>query len=182
MDIKEIEKFLNESEEGKQWLQSRIDSHVSKGVSTFKSKFEKEELPKILDSEVKKRYPEATEEQKRLKEIELKLEQAERSRHKAELSSQLIRYAQERNIPQFLVDVSIDADYDTSLQKLNTHYKTFNDQLSSEVEKRIESRKNPIRQFDDSTPIDLANLPKDDPDFYVKNHNRLEELLRKNAN
>jgi len=182
MDIKEIEKFLDETEDGKKLLQSKIDSHVSKGISTYKSKFEKEELPKILDTEVKKRYPEATEEQKRLKEIELKLEHAENSRRKAELSSQLVRYAQEKNIPQFLVDFSIDEDYDTSLEKLNKHYSKFNETLTGEVEKRIESRKNPIRQYDDSTPLDLNNLPNDDPDFYKKNHQRLEEMLRKNAN
>jgi len=178
MDIKEVEKFL-ETDEGKALLQKKIDSNISKGISSYKSKFETEELPKLLDSEVKKRFPEMSAEQKRIAELEQKFQSAENASKRAELTAKLVRFAQEKNIPQYLVDISIDKDYDTSLERLNQHYSKFNETLSSEVEKRIEGRKGPIRQQDDSAPIDLNNLPLNDPDFYTKNFDRLEQMLKK---
>jgi hypothetical protein len=178
MDTKDLDQFL-ETEEGKTWLQSKTDSFVSKGINTYKSKFEKEELPKIIDTEVKKRNPEMTTEQKRIAELEAKFSDAEKSRKKAEVSSKLMRVAQERNIPSYLVDLSAGEDYETSLENLQNHYTKFNETLSSEVEKRIEGRKGPVRMQDDNIPLDLNHLPLNDPDFYDRNFDRLEEMIKK---
>ena len=181
MEIKDLDAFL-ETEDGKKWFNSKIDSETGKRVQSFRQKFEKEELPKLVESELSKRHPQMTDEQKRIKELELKAEQMEKKSRRSDLTTQLTRYAQTKNIPQFLVDYSVSDDLDTSLETLNKHYKTYNDALISEVEKRTEPRKNPIRQYDDSAPIDLNNLPADDPEFYKKNFDRIEEMLKKNSN
>ena len=179
INIKDLDEMLEKNEEVKHWFNDKTNSAISKGINTYKSKFMKDELPLILDTELKKRNPEITEEQKRIKELELKFQSAENTSKKAQLTSQLIRHAQEKNIPQFLVDVSIGDTLEDSMEKLNTYHKTFNEKLSAEVEKRIETRKGTIRQYDDTIPIDLNNLPKDDPEFYTKNYDRLEEMLSK---
>ena len=79
-------------------LQSKVDSSVSKGISTYKTKFETEDLPKLIDTEVQKRHPAMTEEQKRIKELEIKFEGATKASTRAEMSGKLIRYATEKNI------------------------------------------------------------------------------------
>lgn len=178
MDIKDLDQFI-ETDEGKNWLQSKTDSYISKGVNAYRTKFEKEELPKILDTEIKKRNPEMTTEQKRIAELEAKFNDAEKSRKKAEVASKLMRVAQEKNIPSYLVDLSAGEDYETSLENLHQHYTKFNETLSTEVEKRIEGRKAPVRMQDDNIPIDLNHLPLNDPDFYDRNFDKLEEMIKK---
>lgn len=178
MELQEMETFL-ETDAGKEFLQKKLDSAISKGVNSYKNKFKEDELPALIETEVKKRHPEMTPEQKQIKELEIQFQKSEKQGKRSDVSARLIRYATEKEIPQFLVDVSVGEDYDRSVEKLDLYSTRFNETLSAEVEKRIDGRKGPIRNADDTTPIDMMNLPLNDPDFYEKNAEKLEELLKK---
>jgi hypothetical protein len=181
MELKDLETFLK-TDEGKTFLQKKLDSAVSIGVNTYKTKFEKEELPGLIDTAVQERHPAMTDSEKRIKELEVQFLKSEKQGKRSDVSARLIRYASEKEIPQFLVDVSIGEDYDKSVTTLDTYNTRFNETLSAEVEKRISGRKGPVRNSDDTAPIDLNNLPLNDPDFYEKNFEKLEEMLKKDSN
>lgn len=73
-----IIKSYMETEDFKKAVQSRSDSIVANKIRDLQDKWEKEDLPKRLDDEIRKKYPPKTETEKRLEELEAKLKASER--------------------------------------------------------------------------------------------------------
>src|SRR5450830_1934232 len=65
VNVEGVQKFLNENEDGKRWLDSERDKHLTKGLDTWKSN----NLQKEIDTRVLELYPEETPEKKQLREL-----------------------------------------------------------------------------------------------------------------
>ncbi len=128
-----VEKFLEENEEGKKLLQPRLDKYFTKGLETWKQKT----LPTIVDEEVKKRVPDETPEAKRLRELEEKLTNIEKSRVKAELKSLAIKQASEKGLPTDLVEYLVADDEETTIKNLNSVIESFNKAVEEKVKARF---------------------------------------------
>ena len=74
VSMERVKGYLEQNEEGKKYLNSFADARVTAGVETFK----KNSLPKLIDEEIGKRFPAVTEEQKKMKELEQKLQDLHR--------------------------------------------------------------------------------------------------------
>jgi len=182
LTLEGIEKFLNENEDGKKWMQSKLDSYTTKGLATYKTNFMEKELPKLLNDEITKRYPAETESDKKLRELELKFQESEKDKHNARLQSKLLKVANESKIPDFFVDYAIDKDEESSITRLKELGTKYTETVNSSVEARMAEfgRKAPIN----ADKIDLSNLaldslPNDDPEFYTKNAEAVSQLMKK---
>ena len=182
LTLEGIEKFLNENEDGKKWMQSKLDSYTTKGLATYKTNFMEKDLPKLLNDEITKRYPAETESDKKLRELELKFQESEKDKHNARLQSKLLKVANESKIPDFFVDYAIDKDEESSITRLKELGTKYTETVNSSVEARMAEfgRKAPIN----ADKIDLSNLaldslPNDDPEFYTKNAEAVSQLMKK---
>ena len=182
LTLEGIEKFLNENEDGKKWMQSKLDSYTTKGLATYKTNFMEKELPKLLNDEITKRYPAETESDKKLRELEVKFQESEKDKHNARLQSKLLKVANESKIPDFFVDYAIDKDEESSITRLKELGTKYTETVNSSVEARMAEfgRKAPIN----ADKIDLSNLaldslPNDDPEFYTKNAEAVSQLMKK---
>lgn len=103
-DIQEFfgNKFKNyiDTEKGKELIQPTLDRYVSKGIETFKAKT----LPSIIDEEVTKRLPSETPEQKRIRELEEKLNNQEKDSFKKDLKNNAMKLLNEKGLPTVLAD------------------------------------------------------------------------------
>jgi len=97
-----VNEFLNKTDV----LKSHYDKHVSKGIETYKEKnkldLEKSNAEAIAEH-IKKNYPEMTEEQKRIKALELKDAENEKRIKDGDILANGIEFATAENIPVKLV-------------------------------------------------------------------------------
>lgn len=84
-----------EGEQGKKYLQPKMDAYFSKGLESWKAN----NLEKLINDEVGKRFPNETPEMKRIMELEQKLANQEQERLKAEMVANANKIAGERGLP-----------------------------------------------------------------------------------
>ena len=78
-----------EGEQGKKFLQPKMDAYFTKGLESWKAN----SLDKLINEEIKKRFPNETPEMKRIMELEQKLANQEQERLKAEMVANAIIYS-----------------------------------------------------------------------------------------
>lgn len=177
-----VKQFINDNEDAKKWLQSEKDSVVTKGITTYKTNFMEKDFPKLLEDEIKKRYPDEDPQVKRLKELELKFEQAESEKKRAILQSKLTQRASEKKLPTFLVDYSLADDEESSYTKLEQLSSKYLEHVNNEVAERLKGnsrRSNSAGGGDDVDDVDLSKIPDNDPDYFIKNKDAINKLMTK---
>ena len=174
-----VTKFIETNEDGKSWLHSKL----GKQATALREKIITEEFPKLLDTEITKRYPAETPEQKKLKDLEIKFQQAETDRQRTNIINKMMKVANEKSIPDFLVDVSADKDEETSIKKLTELNTKFQEIVNAEVKKRFEKagRTMPVDDTTTFVPINSVDDLPTDAAFYSdpKNVAAINELLKK---
>lgn len=131
IDVESVKAFLD-TEEGKALIQPKLDSHTTKGLETFKAKT----LPKLVEEEVAKRNPEETPEQKRIRELEEKLNAQEVNTFKAELKSKTVNELTSKGLP---VELSAMLEFDSE-ETMRDSIKQFEDIFRSYVDKAVDGR------------------------------------------
>jgi uncharacterized protein YdaU (DUF1376 family) len=126
-----VQVFL-ESDEGKRFLQPRLDSYFAKGLDTWKNN----NLQKIVDEKISEKYPAETEQEKRIKALEQKLAEEERARKKQETEKKAIRLLTENELPVDFVDF-LSADDDV---ELNGKFETLKATLGAWSGKILEGK------------------------------------------
>ncbi|MDW7673186.1 MAG: DUF4355 domain-containing protein [Bacillota bacterium] len=135
LTLEGVQKYFENNEDGKKWLQSHTDSKVTKGIETWKEK----SLPTVLEDEIKKRFPGETEEQKRLRVIEQELAAEKSARVKAELKSAAKDIATAKGLPGMLVDYFVGADDATTQQNLSVLETVWKQELHKAVEEKFKN-------------------------------------------
>lgn len=98
------------TEEGKKFLQPKLDTYFNKGLGTWKQN----NLQKLIDDAVLAANPAETPEQKRIKELELKWQQSEKQAVRAQQRSTAFSLATEKKLPTGLVDYFVrDSESET---------------------------------------------------------------------
>jgi len=170
-----------ETEDGKKFLQPKLDSFFSKGLETWKEKT----LPTIIEDEIKKRNPEETPEQKRIRELEDKINNQEKANLKIKLNAQTTKELSDRGLPTGLVDY---LNFETeevmrdSINKLDEMFKPFVDKA---VETRLkDTGKTPKGKqetgFDEKTMTKeklLAMSTKESTEFFNQNPELFRQLM-----
>ncbi len=117
-----VERYITETEDGKRLLQPKLDQYFNKGLKTWQEKT----LPNMLEEEIKKRYPDETPENQKLREMEIKLQELENSRNYEAIKNKAITMANEKQLPLALAEFVITNDADKTadgIEKLSAAFK-----------------------------------------------------------
>jgi len=130
VDLPTVQKFLETNDEGKSFLQSLTDSKVTKAISTYESKT----LPKKVEDEITKRFPQATEEQKELAKLKSDFEKVQADARREKLLNKALSFATEKKIPTKFVDKFLAEDEENTLKNIEDFGTYFNEQVRLSVE------------------------------------------------
>ena len=136
LSVEGVQKFLNENDEGKRWLDSERDKHLSKGLDTWKSN----NLQKEIDKRIKELYPEETEEKKQLRELNDKIQKMEQEKQREVLKNKALTIATEKKLPiNKIIDLVIANDEETTVSNIGRFEEIFGASVQSAVEERLKS-------------------------------------------
>jgi acetylornithine deacetylase/succinyl-diaminopimelate desuccinylase-like protein len=170
-----VQKFVNENEEARKWLQSLTDSRVTEAIKTY----EKKTLPKKVEEEINKRFPPETEEQKQLRELKQKLEQIEQEKIRESLRNKALSVATEKQLPTKLVDFFIGQDEETTMKNLSVLEEVFSAAVQQAVEARFkDGGRNPKPSNPDDQPLTKEMIEKMTPEEINANWERIEKFLQ----
>lgn len=120
---------LAKDEVFQKWLQSEKDRHFSKGLETWKEN----NLPSLVEEEIKKRYPEETEEQRQLRELKAQLEKLQQERQREAIRNQAYKRANEKGLPLELLDFFVADDAEKTQANLEILEKVWNEAVQAQV-------------------------------------------------
>jgi hypothetical protein len=122
-----------DSETGAKILQPRLDKYHSKGLETFKAN----NLPKLIDDEIAKRYPGESEDQKRIKKIESDLENQKLTATREKIKNMALTKLSENKMPAGLADLLIADDEDTFTSKFNSVKTIWDRELDARIKEEL---------------------------------------------
>lgn len=126
------EKF-NSDKDFKAFLDSEKDKHSSKSLETWKSN----NLSKLIDEEVKKRFPEQDPKDAELAKLKAEMEQMKQDTLRKELTNKALKVATDKKLPLKLVDYFIGNDEESTTKNLEALEAVFNEKLETMVQDRI---------------------------------------------
>jgi DNA repair exonuclease SbcCD ATPase subunit len=129
-----VKGFLD-TKEGKQLLQPRLDTYFNQGLNTWKSN----NLEALIEEEVKKRNPDKTPEQKKIEELEKKIQDAENARVRGELVNKAFKVADEKSLPKDVIDFFIGEDEDKTLENLSKFEQSYTAALQKAVDEKFKA-------------------------------------------
>ena len=145
----DVESFL-ETEEGKRFIQPKLDKYHNKSLESWK----KNNLDNLVEEEVRRRHPEETEDQKRIRKLEEELANRDKQSKRQELQNKAIKIAQNKGLPTDLVDFFIGEDEEATQTNLDKFEEKVNEVVTNKVDQRF---KDNGRDFNDAT--EQTNVP-----------------------
>lgn len=130
-----VESFLN-NENGKKLLQPKLDSYFSKGLETWKAN----NIEKLLDEEIKKRFPEKDVKDIELEKVKAELEKIKLDSLRKELTNKAIKIANDKKLPLDLVDYFIGNDEETTNKNLEALESVFSKHIETLVQERLKEK------------------------------------------
>ena len=167
IDKQELETWLV-TEEGKQWLNPKIDHAVSKGINTFKEKT----LPSLISEEIAKANPTDTPEQKRLKQIENDLTQERKLRTKEILKTKVVTKFAEAGISTDIADFVIADDEEST----NANVTRVTEVWKSALEKAVSKQLGTNGRLPQNNVLDMKTI--DDQIKAAYDNRNVSELIR----
>ena len=101
--VEAVKPFLD-TDDGRRLLQPLLDKRVTEALKTYKEGHFEDEVKAAVATEILRLNPKETEEQKRLREVEGKLIQAEAKAKRAELHRQGMEILTKEGIPSWWID------------------------------------------------------------------------------
>lgn len=176
------EKILNdilETDTAKRLLQPKMDRYFAKGLETWKQN----NLNKIVEEEIAKRFPPETPEQKQIRELQQKLQEMEMATKREKLQALKLKALSEQGLPAKLSDF-INVDNEELLPEvINTLKEVWTTSIESVINERLKGQTPHTPQQVNSgkqlTKEDIAKMPVKER---MKIYNENPELWRKIMN
>lgn len=124
-----------ESEDGKKLIQPTLDKYHNKSLESWKTS----SLPKLIDEEVKKKYPDADPKDLELQSIRSEMESMKREVVLKDVTNKALSVAIEKKIPQEFVPFVVTEDEKTTIKNLDTVLSIFNTYIAAAVEEKLKS-------------------------------------------
>jgi len=125
-----------DTEDGKKLLQPILDKYHAKSLESWKQNNLDKLTQEAIDKAISEKYPEETEEQKRLKRVEQELADERKARTREALRNQAITKATEKGLPLDIIDHFLGDDEGSTLlnlDKLETAWRR-------DIEKTVEGK------------------------------------------
>jgi hypothetical protein len=175
VSVQEVQQMLVENEELKKYFDSEKDKHFSKGLETWK----RNNLQKLIDEEIKKRFPEADPKDVKLKELEAKIQQMEQEKLREALKNKALTLATEKKLPVQLIDFLIGQDEESTLQNLATFEEVWTQNLQALIEEKLKtSGVNPKDSNIKTQTFTREQIEKMTPEEIDKNWDLIKDQLK----
>ena len=115
LTLEELKNIINENEGFKAWLSSEKDRHFSTSLNTWKEN----NLSKEVEKEISKRYPAETEEQKKLRDLELKLQSMEQESKMKEIKANTMRVINDKQLDSEILDFVLSDNEETTIANID---------------------------------------------------------------
>ncbi|MEA4921396.1 MAG: DUF4355 domain-containing protein [Clostridiaceae bacterium] len=143
-----IQKYLD-TDVGKKILQPILDKNFNKGLSTWQAN----NLSKLVDDEVKKRYPEKDEKDIELANLQAQLNALQQENTRKELLIKAQTIATEKKLPVDLVSYFIGKDEDETKNNLKSFEKAYTGAVGTAVDEKLKTNSH-IPTDDKTEPLD----------------------------
>ncbi|WP_160678747.1 DUF4355 domain-containing protein [Clostridium sp. C8-1-8] len=117
----------------KSFLDSEKDKHHSKALETWKSN----NLNKLIDDEITKRFPQADPKDLKLQELQKQIEQMQKDTVRKDLTNKAIKIANEKKLPLDMIDFLIGQDEESTTKNLEKFESVFNTSLEQQVQTKL---------------------------------------------
>ena len=128
-----VKDFLANNDEGKKIAQSLNDQAVTKGIETFKQKT----MPGLIEEAIKQKFPDETEDQKKLRLLAENQTRLEKELKQKDLFNKALQIATEKKLPVKLVNKFLGEDEETTVRNLAELESEFNSTLQALVESKF---------------------------------------------
>ena len=174
VSVEGIEKYVTEDEEGKKWFDSVKDKHFNKALDTWKSN----NLTKLIDDEVKKKFPSKDEKDIEVENLKVEIEKMKQEKLHEALTSKAIKIASDKNLPLNLVDFFIAQDEEATVNNLKVLEESFNKEVQKAVEKRLKNEGyNPPKDTSGNT-LTLETIKNMSQAEINNNWDKVKEILK----
>ncbi|NFN94924.1 DUF4355 domain-containing protein [Clostridium botulinum] len=148
--------------DGRSWLDRNCDIYSSKAVNTAReksiAKFKEEELPNILETELKKKSNDGlTEDQIALKEMQKQIEEMKAEKIKAENVAKYTKVLGEKKLPTELVDYILADDEEIINKNIDFFSNLITNSVNSSVKERLNNLDETPPKSDELTQEQLVN-------------------------
>lgn len=188
MDIQEIKKFLSENKDSAD-VQGLVKELGQAAVSEFKAskewkdelqkegdrrvtgaldKFQKETMPKHIEDEIKKRFPDETPEQKALRELKIELDAIKNEKNRETLKNKKIKAFNDKKIPLDLSDY-LAIDNEENLESVIDNFsKVYSEAVTAGVNDRLKSAGVQKPEKSASSPNGVITTKEEIQELYKK--------------
>lgn len=174
VSVEGIENYLTEDEEGKKWFDSVKDKHFNKALETWKSN----NLTKLIDDEVKKKFPSKDEKDIEVENLKVEIEKMKQEKLHEVLTSKAVKIASDKNLPLSLVDFFVAQDEESTVNNLKVLEESFNKEVQKAVEKRLKNEGyNPPKDTSGNT-LTLESIKNMSQAEINNNWDKVKEILK----
>ena len=133
-----VNDYFTKDEKGKKYSKTLIDQRVNDAVKTYKTKHDKEILPGLIDAEIKKRFPDESEESKKLKKMTSDIEAMKVESARDKLKAKALEIISEEKLPfAKIVDNLIGKDEAETVERIASLKTIFAEQVTAAVDEHI---------------------------------------------
>lgn len=150
---------INIDKEFKSFIDSMKDTHLSKGLETWKAN----NLQKLIDEKVKELYPEEDPKDSELAKLKLEMENMKKETLKKELTNKALKKMTDEGLPTDLVDFLVGNDEDSTTKNIDLFKEKFTSKLEATVKERLKdnSYTPPAGGNDPQGGLDFISVIKD---------------------
>jgi len=172
-----VKAWLESSDDGKKFIQSYSDAKVTKALKTY----EAETLPKLVDKRIKELYPEETDEQKKLRELQSELGKIKEEARYEKLHSLALTEATKRGLPTNLVPFFVGTDEESTSELVNIFEKEFFGAVGGKVQEQFKTggRRVPQQTTEPRMAFSEEDVRKMSKEEFLKNQDAIKQSFKK---
>lgn len=133
LNIDEFKKLVATDTNFKSFMDSEKDKYSSKALETWKGN----NLNKLIDEEIKKRYPEKSEKDLELENLKNEIEQMKTEKLKEQLTNKALKIANEKKLPTEIIEFMLGDNEETTVKNIEKFETIFNESLQNLVKEKV---------------------------------------------
>lgn len=166
---------LKTDKDFKGFLDSEKDKHSSKSLETWKTN----NLEKLLDDEVKKRYPQADPKDLELQKLKTEIEKMQKESLKKDLTNKAIKIATDKKLPVELIDYLIGEDEDVTTKNIEKLESVFGTHVETLVQERLKGSSYTPPSSNTDVTFTMEQISKMSPEEINKNWDVISKGMSK---
>lgn len=168
-----VESYLN-GEDGKKLIQPKLDSHFTKGLETWKGN----NLEKLIDEEIKSRFPEKDQKDIELEKVKAELEKIKADANRKELMNKALLVADEKKLPKDIIKYFLGEDEESTNKNLQALEGVFSNHVETLVQERLKQNSYTPPKGGEGKTFTMDDIKNMNDEEINKNWEAVQEVLK----